>query len=135
MDVYQDLHIGRHDSIVQCYLLLASTSDCSYTLGVPFHHSFGTCRSERCTALSGMVSLYTWIHASHILRLSRRRSLWHFRPSQTRGLTSPCRPSLQGPNLTGSLGNSVASLILFNPNQNCSIRFKPSPPPPCWGHP
>ena len=47
--------------------------------------------------------------------------------------TAACPP--HGPSLTGSLGNSVASRILFNPNQYCKIRFNPNPPPPCIGHP
>lgn len=42
---------------------------------------------------------------------------------------------LHGPNLTGSLGKSVASLTLFSPRKNCNMRFKPNPPPPWGGHP
>lgn len=45
--------------------------------------------------------------------------------------SSPGGGGLQGAKRPGSLGKSVASRILFRPRKNCTMRFKPNPPPPC----
>lgn len=47
-------------------------------------------------------------------------------PHPTLPTTSP-----YGANRPGSLGNSAASLMLFNPRKYCTMRFMPNPPPPC----